>query len=192
MVIKGKAKVEYHNGTTLSPKGKYIVSDTNGIFSIEGGGSIEFDRINVDVFSYKGMVKCVDIVAKNNVSISGAVKSNAIKAGDNVTIVFSDDISLKEIDATSIVINPIDMSKIKNKSPLLTKLLGIFAEKTENIHAKITKINGSNIQLTDCDADIIECDSIKLSGHCKIKKLVCNEVKIIGDNIKITTQEKKK
>lgn len=192
MEIKGKATVKYNNGASISPKGKLTVTDTENINSIDGGGKIDFDNISVDNFSYKGKVCCTSINARNCVSISGAVKADKIEAGTSISIVFSNNISVDDVRAAKVEIKPIDAEKINALSSFLSKIINIAIEKKDDIHAKFKTLQATEAKLTDCDVDVVICDKIKLSGKCKIKKLVCNgDVKIVGNKVTIYSQEKK-
>jgi hypothetical protein len=192
MEIKGKATVKYNNGASISPKGKLTVSDTGSICSIEGGGKIDFDNINVDNFTYKGKVNCVGINAKEYIDISGAVSAKVIEAGTYVSIIFSNNISVGDVKASNVEVKPIDEKKLNAFSEFLSKIVHITVDKKDDIRAKFKNIQASDVKLTDCDADVVVCDKIKLAGKCKIKKLICSgDVKIVGKEVIIKTQETK-
>lgn len=192
MVIKGKATVKYNNGASITPKGNLTVTNTESICSIEGGGKIDFDRIDVNSFSYRGNVNCVGINAKGDVSISGVVSAKIIQATASVSIIFSNNISVGDVCATTVEIKPTDENKLNLFSEFLSKIVHITIDKKENICAKIKNLKASEIKLTNCDVDVIVCDKIELSGKCRIKKLICSEdVKTMGNEVKINSQEKK-
>ena len=192
MEIKGKATVKYNNGASISPKGKLTVTDTGSICSIDGGGKIDFDNVKVDNFTYKGKVNCIGINAKEYVNISGAINAKIIEAGTCVSIIFSNNISVGDVKASDVEVKPIDEKKLNAFSEFLSKIVHITIDKKEDIHAKFKSIQASDVELTDCDADIVVCDKIKLAGKCKIKKLVCSgDVKIVGKDVIIKTQETK-
>ena len=192
MEIKGKIIVKHTNGTTVAQKGKLILPDANNIRSIEGSGKINFKNIKVDTFSYKGKIYCNSIVAKKGVSMYGAITAKKIEAGPLCSVVFSNNISVEEIIASKVEIAPVEESKRNALPRLLAMFFHVRIEKQEEIHADFKSINATEVTLTDCDADVIVCDKIQLSGKCNIKKLVCSgDVKIVGNDVKIHSQEKK-
>lgn len=191
MTIKGKATVKYNNGNCISPKGKLSIADVSNLNSIEGGGKIEFDDIEVDMFSYKGMVQCNSLKVQGDLSISGGLKAKQLQAGGSLSIVFSNDISVSEISASSIKIVPIEEAKFNAFASFVAKLLNTEISTKVDIMAKFKSVKGDEVELKDCNADMVVCKNIKLRGKCKIKRLICNgDVKIFGDNVKVLSQEK--
>ena len=177
MLCKGKIVYEDIYGKSYRQKGNVEV-DNNQFNSIEASGKVICDSISANDIILKGSVagktiKADNIVLKGDIDI-GSVSSSRVK------IVFATSNTIKEIRATqSVEIKRGDF----NFSGSFSLDIGGFhlsfdsTKHDNNSQFGIKKIIAPNIEISNCDIEYIECDSLIADG-CHVKELKCNRQKI--------------
>lgn len=178
MKIKGEGAYVDSVGVRHEVKGTGSLPDNTELKSLRASGMFSFGKFSCDKVSISGKCEGGSVIAKS-FSVTGKVEVDSVEADDII------------IESRSGAIDKLKGSKVKifNRghevaNALFAKLLGGHdAVQEKNSRICIKTIEADNVELENCEVDVIRCKDAFIGSNCAIEKLfVAGECKVSANS----------